>query len=78
MNVYSWISGKGASLIAQLVRISLQFRRPGFNPWVGKISWRREMLPTPIVWPGEFHGLYSSWGRKESDMTEQLSLHFIW
>ena len=28
----------------------------------------------PIFWPGEFHGLYSPWGRKESDMTEQLSL----
>ena len=27
-------------------------------------------------WPGEFHGLYSLWGRKESDTTEQLSLHF--
>ena len=21
-------------------------------------------LPTPIFWPGEFHGLYSPWGRK--------------
>ena len=30
--------------------------RPGFDPWVGKIRWRR--LPTPIFWPGEFHGLY--------------------
>ena len=28
------------------------------------------MLPTPVFWPGEFHGLYSSWDRKESDMTE--------
>ena len=27
-------------------------------------------------WPGEFHGLHSPWGRKESDMTERLSLHF--
>ena len=27
-------------------------------------------------WPGEFHGLYSPWGHKESDMTELLSLHF--
>ena len=26
------------------------------------------------LWPGEFHGLYSSWGRKESDTTERLSL----
>ena len=42
--------------------------------WVGKILWRRETLPTLIFWPGEFHGLYSSWPRKESDMTEPLSL----
>ena len=46
--------------------------------WVGKISWRREQLPTPVFLPGEFHGQgsladYSPWGRKESDTTEQLS-----
>ena len=52
-------------------------RRPGFDPWVGKISWRRERLPTPVFRPGEFHGPYSPWGHKESDMTEQLSLHFL-
>ena len=23
----------------------------------GKIPWRRERLPTPVFWPGEFHGL---------------------
>ena len=28
----------------------------------------------PIFWPREFHGLYSSWGHKKSDMTERLSL----
>ena len=28
-----------------------------YVPWVGKIAWRREQLPTPIFWPGEFHGL---------------------
>ena len=54
----------------------LQCGRPGFDPWVGKIPWRREGLPTPVFWPGEFHGLYSSVGHKESDMTEQVSLHF--
>ena len=42
--------------------------------WVGKIPWRRERLPTPVFWPGEFHGLYSPRGLKESDTTEQLSL----
>ena len=24
--------------------------------WVGKMHWRRERLPTPVFWPGEFHG----------------------
>ena len=33
-------------------------------------------LPTSVFWPGEFHGLYSLWGRTESDTTEQLSLQF--
>ena len=36
---------------------------------------RREWLPTPVFLPGEFHGLYSPWGRKESEVTERLSLH---
>ena len=46
--------------------------------WVGKIPWRREQLLTPVFWPGEFHGLYSSWGHKKSVMTEQLSLIHTW
>ena len=33
-------------------------------------------LPTPVFWPGEFQGLYSPWGSKELDTTEQLSLSF--
>ena len=37
-----------ASLIAQLVKNSLQCRRPWFDSWVRKICWRRERLPTPI------------------------------
>ena len=37
---------------------------------------RREGLPIPVFWPGEFHGLYSPWGCKESDMTEQLSVTY--
>ena len=48
-----------------------------FNPWVGKIPWRRERIPTPVLWPGEFHGLYSSWGCNESDTTEWLSLKYL-
>ena len=33
------------------------------------------MLSTPVFRPGEFHGLYSPSGHKESDTTEQLSVH---
>ena len=47
-----------------------------FNPWVGKIPWRRERLPTPIFWPGEFHGLYSPRGHKELDKTKRLSVYY--
>ena len=54
--------------------IYLQWRRPGFDSWVGKISWRRERLPTPVFWPGEFHGLFSPWDCKELGKTEQPSL----
>ena len=54
--------------------IYLQCRRPGFDLWVGKIPWRREQLPTPVFWPGEFHGSYCPWGHEESDTTEWLSL----
>ena len=34
----------------------------------------RDRLPTPVFWPGEFQGLYSTWGHKESDITEKTSL----
>ena len=34
-------------------RICLQCRRPGFDPWVGKIPWKRKWLPTPVFLPGE-------------------------
>ena len=30
-------------------------KRRGFDPWVGKIRWRREWQPTPVFLPGEFH-----------------------
>ena len=45
----------------------------GLIPGFRKMPWRRESLPTPVFWPGEFRGLYiSPWGHKESDTTGQL------
>ena len=66
---YSW-----ASLVAQLVKNPPAMWETWVRSLVGKIPWRRESLPTQVFWPGEFHGLYSPWGHKESDMTVRLSL----
>ena len=44
------------------------------------IPWRKERLPTPVFWPGEFHGLCIPWGHKELDTTElpvTTTLNFI-
>ena len=65
---------KWASLVAQLVKNPPAMRETRFSSWVGKIPWERERLPTPIFWPGEFHGLNSPWSGKELDTTKQLSL----
>ena len=35
-------------------RSCLQCKKPVFDPWVGKIPWRREWPPTPVFLPGEF------------------------
>ena len=37
-------------------KICLQCSRPGFDPWVGKIPWRRAWQPTPVFLPRESHG----------------------
>ena len=60
-----------------MTHFRLQCGRPRFHPWVGKIPWRREMLPTTVFWPRETHGLYGPWDCKALDTTERLSLlHF--
>ena len=50
-----------------------------FDPWVGKIPWRREWQPMPAFLPGKSHGqkslaCYSPWSHKESNMSERLTL----
>ena len=58
----------------------LQCGRPRFDPWVGKILWRRKWQPTPVLLPGKSHGQrsmvgYSPLDHKESDTTEWL--HYL-
>ena len=66
---YSW-----ASPVAQLVKNPPAMQKT----WIWSLGWEdpleKERLPTPVFWPGEFHGWYSSWGRKELDTTERFSL----
>ena len=62
-----WLSGKESAC---------QCRRCKFDPWVGKISWRRKWLPTPVFLPAEFYGWrslagYNPWDQKEPPRIEQ-------
>ena len=41
--------------MAQLLKMYLKCGRPGFDPSVGKIPWRKEWLLSLVFWPGEFH-----------------------
>ena len=55
-------------------------RRQGYDPWVGKIPWRRKWQPTPVFLPGKSHGLRRLLGCgpqccKESDTTEHVHMH---
>ena len=59
---------------------SRRHKRRRFDPWVGKIPWRRKPQLTPVFLPEKFHGQrslsgYSPWGRKDSDMTEHTHAH---
>ena len=53
-------------------------KRCRLDSQVGKILWSRKWHVCPVFLPGKFRGQrslvgYSSWGRKETDMTEQPS-----
>ena len=61
--------------------VCLQCRRPGFDPCMGEIPWRRKWQPTPLFLLGKSHGqrnLVSSMGspRVRHNWTTSLSLLF--
>ena len=67
------------SLVAQTI-ICLQWGRPTFNPWVGKIPWRRACQASPVFLPGQARGQrslggYSLWGCKESEKANTFTFH---
>ena len=85
----SYVSG-GASLVAQLVKNSPAIQETKFNPWVRKISWRRDRLPTTVFlgFPGGSAGKESAcnvgrpgfnpWVGKIPRRREQLPTPVFW
>ena len=72
-----------ASLVAQSVKnLPAVQETTGFDPWVGKIPWRKKWQPTPVSLPGKSCGPRSlvgcsPWGCKESGTTERLTLTYL-
>ena len=52
----------GASQALELAYQCRRYKRHGFDPWVGKIPWRRAWQPTLVLLPGESHGERSPTG----------------
>ena len=55
-------------------RLFIHTRTPVFSPWLGKIPWRRETLPTPVLWPGESHGLVRGVTKSQTGLS---GVHFL-
>ena len=76
--IFIIMSPKTASSVARWLRVPVQCMRPrrcGFEPWVGRIPWRRKWQPTSVFFMGKYHGQrslagYGPWIWKELDTTE--------
>ena len=80
MSIRIYIHEVVTSLVAQTVKRLSTMRETQDRSLGWEDPLEKEMATHPVFWPGESHGQrilvgYSSWGRKESDMTEQL--HYI-
>ena len=68
----------GGSVVKNLPANAGDVGDGGFDPWVGKIPWRRKLQPTPVFLPEKSHGQrglasYSPWGHQE--FNTHLSTH---
>ena len=75
VKIKSCIVVTGTSLVAQIVKNLPSMQRPEFDPWVGKISWRREWTPIPVLLPEEFRGQrslvgYSPWSHSQKQLRD--------
>ena len=80
--VTSAIFDKDAKLVAPMVKNPPAMQEIQVRSLGWKIPWRKERLPTPVFLPGNIYGQrslagYSSWGCKELDTTEWLTLFIL-
>ena len=70
----SALSTTRASLVAQMLKCvpGMECRRPGFDPCIVKIPWRRKWQPTPVLLPGESHGGRSLVDRLQSMVSQRV------
>ena len=67
----NWIRASQVVLVVKNQPASAEdVKKRRFNPWVGKIPWRKEGLPTLVFLPGKSHGQRILAGYKEPDMIE--------
>ena len=74
---YKWGFPGGTSGIEPICQCKT-YKRHGFDPWVGKIPWRRTWQSTPVFLLGEFHrqrSLAGYWVTKYQTWLKQLSMH---
>ena len=78
---WQWVVGKRACFQwKEAARQCRRCKRHGFDPWVGKITWRRTWPPTPVFLPGKSKQRslvgYSPWGRKVGhDWSDLACMH---
>ena len=65
---YGGASGKESACQCSRCMPMQQMQETQFDPWVGKIPWRKKRKPTPVFMPGKV-----PWGYRQSDTTQHLS-----
>ena len=82
-NAVEWSVRMGLPWWLRWQRVHLQRWRPGFDPWVSKIPWRRKWQPSPVFLPGESPlteepgGLHST-GSQSQTRLRDYAQHTVW
>ena len=75
--MFIWVAKFGGTSGKEPAGQCRRCKRCRFNPWVGKIPWRKARQPTPEFLPGESHGQRSLADCMESNVTEAMGLHRV-